>query len=415
MGFREKTRGKKAIKLALVFVLVLAAGVIAYNYLLLNKKEISGEEEASSYPTVELLKQEPVSIEGVAQFESDTSYFFDPSKGEIDQVKVKNGETVKKGDVLFTYKQAEIDEQVEDTNKNIEDLKTEREALVEALSKSTELSYNDRGDQIEEKDVNGETRTIIVKSIDEEDDLDSVDANGELSTRMQIKQKNSELETAETQLERLKKKQDSKVTAKFAGEVMLDELGIDDSSIPLVRIISPEDIRIHGSVTEYEYYLLKKDRPVKIYVNAEDRESDGKISDFESVPNAPSTNGQLSDMNGSSSEQMVKNVAETDAQYAFEVLPDTYIKPGFSVKIQIQMPGLLVPKDAIHQEGDSTYVYKLVNNKAIKTKIELEKQGNSKIAESGLGEGDILILTDETLDDGQEIVAEESTEEGDVE
>nr|MDH3154733.1 efflux RND transporter periplasmic adaptor subunit [Bacillus licheniformis] len=68
-----------------------------------------GAEEAVQ--TVKLEEKEissEVMVPGTLQFANEQYEYFEPEKGEIADIKVKEGDKVKKGDVLFTYTNEEI-------------------------------------------------------------------------------------------------------------------------------------------------------------------------------------------------------------------------------------------------------------------------------------------------------------------
>lgn len=90
-------------------------------------------------------------------------------------------------------------------------------------------------------------------------------------------------------------------------------------------------------------------------------------------------------------------------QYGFTISPDDYIQPGFSVKVQLALPGMVIPNEALVTETDKNYVFLLQDGRAVKTEITLEHQGLQQVVHRGLNFGDQLIMYPFDLEDGQEV------------
>lgn len=76
--------------------------------------------------------------------------------------------------------------------------------------------------------------------------------------------------------------------------------------------------------------------------------------------------------------------------------PDKKLLPGSFVEVTLfvgeKTPVIIIPQTALDSEFDGTYVYKIINNKAVKTKVVVAHRGDQNaIITSGLKAGDTII------------------------
>lgn len=368
---------------------------------------IEGENGERIYQTYTLTKQEAVSLNGTAQLHSDNSYYYNAEQGDIEMIYVKDGQVVKKGDTLFAYYLDKNKHDVEDTLREQTRLYNQREELIAQLSRETGYLYNYQGDAIATYwGDDGKQQYYVIESIGKSNDAPtpSQDAEQGQATdgssdgiKSQIRQINRQIEDVEIKLIRLKEQQHGKVTAKFGGKVVLDEAGRDNDQVPLVRIISDE-ISVTGSVTEYEFYALGENRAVNLFVNAEERNVAGKMVEYDHIPAAQGRSGS-----GQGQVATPSSEGQSGVRYRFTVAPESFIQPGFSVKVQVFLPGLVIPNEAILEEMDKTFVFVNDSGIARKKEVKLERQGLQKVVLTGLKEGEELLLNPFDLKDGQEV------------
>lgn len=77
--------------------------------------------------------------------------------------------------------------------------------------------------------------------------------------------------------------------------------------------------------------------------------------------------------------------------------PDKKLLPGGFVEVALfigeKKPAIIIPQTALDSEFDGTYVYKVINNKAVKTKVLVAYRGNQNaVITSGLKAGDTIII-----------------------
>lgn len=376
------------------------------------KAETEIPEDA--YQVTTLYAQDPISIDGTAQLEYDRAYFYNPELGEIANVNVQDGQMVKRGDVLYRYYQGgDLEDQIEDAKREQTRLYDQRVNLIDQLSTATGLIYNYRGDRLEGYWGNdGEYYYYVAEEIGKggqsqtsqltESQYDSVDsgdvATTEYQFKEQIRQLNNQIEDVEIRLIRLQEKQHGKVTADFDGKAYVNSIGKTDSSQPLVRLVS-DKVLVKGSVSEYEFYLLEKDRPAQLYVKAEDRYMQGTMVDYDELPpiQAPSSTEQAGgNLPGPS-------FGNSGTQYNFTIQPEEEIQPGFSVTVQLSLPGYPVPQETIVEEDGAYFVYVHQEGTAVKKRVQLEMQSGQQVIMGDLQPGDQLIIMPGGLTDGQSI------------
>lgn len=350
--------------------------------------------EAGQGPaTFTLYEQDPVTLTGTAQLSSDQAYFYEPEKGDIASVNVRDGQFVKKDDLLYTYELEATETQYE-----LEDLKREqtrsynqREVLLKQLSDYTGLSYNYQGDRLASYwEASGKQGYYIEEEIGnyslaagEATAYTSGDPTVE-GLKDQIRQLNEAIEDLEIKLSRLQNKQQGRVLAKQAGRVILNEAGENQAEPAFIRIVS-EEVVVSASASEYEFYTLAKGRPVTLYVNAEDRQVAGEITHFDQVP----------------TDSLQEEAAS--AEYTVTITPSEAIQPGYSVKIGIQLPGVVIPVEAILEEAGQTYVFVSHEGVAEKRAVTIERQGAQRVVLKELSAGDIIFLNPQDLTDGQAV------------
>lgn len=362
------------------------------------------EEGSVVYSTFSLYEQAPVSVNGKAQLKTDQQYFYNAEMGKIASVQVRDGQYVKENDVLFAYeidsKQAQYD--VEDALREQTRLYNQREEILKQLTQLTGYDYNYQGDKISNFwDYSGKQAYYIEEEIgDSTTGEDGVDTSSEeAALKEQIRQANQQIEDVEIKLIRLKEQQHGRIQAKISGTVILNEAGRENNQVPFIRIIS-DDISVVGSVSEYEFYTLAEGRPVNLYINAEDREVAGDILSFDQYPVAVAASDTGQPTNA------MPGTSTGSSQYNFIIKAEEYIQPGFSVKIGIQLPGVVVPTEAIIEEAGQTYVFVYQEGTVEKRAVTIERQGTNRVVHRELSHGETLVLHPYDLQDGQNITTD---------
>lgn len=391
-------------------VVLLGSGYLVYRSVAVPPTEYvqaADGDENHYYELYTVTKQEPTSIDGKVSLTTDQVYYINPELGELNHLFVKDGQKVKKGETLFNYRQEKVTQEIEDAQRNVRRLMRNRQEAIQQLADMTGKTYDNYGNELVGYwaangqyyyEVAADTKTTKesgFKEIIGPGEGNYMPTNeGEAS----IQELNDQIEDLQIQVERLENQDQLNVKAKADGVVKVDRDGEDNPSTPLVRVVSNK-VSIVGEVGEYDFYALREDMPVKVHVNAENRDIEGRLVSFDDVPKSQMPTGQEDALNTTKQEGTAGN-----SRYGFTVAIDEFIQPGYSVKVQIGLDGVMVPQDAqvTDAKGDPiVFVYR--DGKAHKVSLTMDQQGTSKVAVNGIKEGDQLILNPYNLKDGQDV------------
>ena len=326
---------------------LLVLGVLVYN--VFYAASFGKGDSETNYETVKVTDQEPVTVDGKAQLKTDDAYYYSREKGDLGIVNVADGQRVNKGDVLFSYQQAEAQYKIDDTKRQLNRLYDQRNRLqnqaaspmasvnqalvatplVSGLGVYTASPVNLAGagltsgqnpaegdpncpptagqvGQAGNPNPNPNQAVTTPGSAGQVDpslgaggvDPSALEAGGQgaglgeapgagaqAGVDEQVRQLNQQIEDLEIQLNRAQAQTDNQVKARTSGKVIYDAKGITDSSVPLVRIVS-DDISVTGTVGEYDFYLLKDGRKVDLTVPASGQKTSGEIINYENLPAA---------------------------------------------------------------------------------------------------------------------------------
>lgn len=343
-------KNKRNLLIAVIALVLVVLMVIA-----IVQGKSDTKQGKDSYEVYVVRTQEPVITEGSSQPNQEKSYSYDPSNGTITAIHVKNGQNVKISDPLFAYHNGAIADQIED-----------------AKTQQTRL-YNKKKELQKQASID----PTIKQSIAE------IDAQiADLSTTVQ----------------RLKEKANIVIYAPMEGKVILDSNKKADPAASFLKVISTTPMVV-SAISEYDYYALKVDQKVRIYINAEDREIDGTVTGIDEL-SANNTAGGI----GASSALSNAGSGGSTASFKYYVAPAEAIHVDFTVQIKIPLEDIIVPEECIVKEEEKEYVFVVKEAKAVKQEITRTKKGLQVVLTSGLALGDqVLINPGETMTDGQDV------------
>ncbi|MDP4098825.1 efflux RND transporter periplasmic adaptor subunit [Paenibacillus sp. P96] len=149
---------------------------------------------------------------------------------------------------------------------------------------------------------------------------------------------------------------------------------LTSSGQTVYRIGQIDQLKVLLPVPDHEIEQLKKGDKVNLSLYGQERA--GTVSRI-----YPATNSDTGSINV---EVMVSNPKHDWA-------PGQVVKAGLSTQ---QSKKLLIPAKAVLSSGNETYVYKVVNNKAVKTIVKIgELTGNKLEITDGLSVGDAIVTT----------------------
>lgn len=333
---------------------------------------------------------------GVIEAQKTEDIKFDTNK-KIKEFKVKEGDFVKKGDVLFTY---DVESQKLENEKA--ELELERQKY-EVETKKTELA----GLEAEKLKANAADQTRLATEI--------------LAMQSDIATAEYEIKAAENELEKNKKSvKDSKVKSTIDGVVKsvsdLSSYEMADENI-VVSISRGDDYLVKGLVNEQMINQLNTDMPVIIRSRVDDSKIwHGVVSNIEL--NNPQ---QIEDDFG-----MYSDTEQTSSKYAFYVELDNMeglilgqhilIEPDLGIEENEVKKGIWLYSDFLVEEDGKSYVWaESERGKLEKREVEIGQKdddyGDCEIV-SGLELDDKIAYPSQEFVEGMSVT--ENYEEADV-
>ncbi|MDU5249959.1 MAG: HlyD family efflux transporter periplasmic adaptor subunit [Clostridium perfringens] len=361
---------KKKYIIAIVTVVILA-GVGVGSYFL---KQSMNKESVATMEIYTVPSTDKVFVNGKIEPEKVENIFLDATKGTVDKVEVKSGDVVEKGDTLFTYKNEQVQSQVEQLELQLNSAKSQKEEINKQNAEEKKQLEDLKKAGLENQMPQGGQMPNLGQN-----------AGGELSTGNVDEQ----IKLLEKQIKALKDKEYYKVTAPIDGKIILAE----SSGNPTQPYITVEsgNYYISGSVNEKDQPKIKEGQEAEITILSTNKNVKGKIS---SVGNTPIDNG-------------ASLVAQTGAQggaggnmsyYQVKITPDSQedLTNGFHVQASVNLDKkpIEIPKEAILSGDNEEFVFKNVDGKLVKQVITYSPKEGSEdevIVSSGLNEEDKIV------------------------
>ncbi|WP_415324502.1 efflux RND transporter periplasmic adaptor subunit [Clostridium perfringens] len=361
---------KKKYIIAIVTVVILA-GVGVGSYFL---KQSMNKESVATMEIYTVPSTDKVFVNGKIEPEKVENIFLDATKGTVDKVEVENGDVVEKGDTLFTYKNDQVQSQVEQLELQLNSAKSQKEEINKQNAEAKKQLEDLKKAGLENQMPQGGQMPNLGQN-----------AGGEISTGSVDEQ----IKLLEKQIKALKDKEYYKVTAPIGGKVIL----VESSTNPTQPYITVEsgDYYISGSVNEKDQPKIKEGQEVQITILSTNKNINGKIS---SVGNTPIDNG-------------ASLAAQTGAQggaggnmsyYEVKITPDSQedLTNGFHVQASVNLDKkpIEIPKEAILSVDNEEFVFKNVDGKLVKQVITYSPKEGSEdevIVSSGLNEEDKIV------------------------
>lgn len=361
---------KKKYIIAIVTVVILA-GVGVGSYFL---KQSMNKESVATMEIYTVPYTDKVFVNGKIEPEKVENIFLDATKGTVDKVEVENGDVVEKGDTLFTYKNDQVQSQVEQLELQLNSAKSQKEEINKQNAEAKKQLEDLKKAGLENQMPQGGQMPNLGQN-----------AGGEISTGSVDEQ----IKLLEKQIKALKDKEYYKVTAPIGGKVILAESSTNPTQ-PYITVESG-DYYISGSVNEKDQPKIKEGQEVQITILSTNKNINGKIS---SVGNTPIDNG-------------ASLAAQTGAQggaggnmsyYEVKITPDSQedLTNGFHVQASVNLDKkpIEIPKEAILSVDNEEFVFKNVDGKLVKQVITYSPKEGSEdevIVSSGLNEEDKIV------------------------
>lgn len=382
---------KAAFILALVMLLGVAAGC----------GESNGEASVQSVSMICGLGTAGLTdrFAGVVSAMGETNIKKDDSL-TIGEIKVKVGDAVKVGDVLFTYDMSQLEISLEEAQLALEDLKATL-ADKEEEKKQAEAALNEIADDIERNKTLGQIRQL------------NLDIR---TTNRSIADKGRDIEKIQKNIK------NSSVKAEVEGEVksVNPNGGNDDrgNALPLISIVQTGGFRVKGYVNESNASVLSAGAKVVIRARTGNQTWGGTIASIDW--NNPVKSSGSNNYDGGSSD------TGTSSKYPFYVELDSsdglllgqhvYIEPDLG---QSDSPtGIQLPAGFINDADASPWVWAQGSNGKLEKRSVTLGEYNGELdtyaVTDGLTASDYIAYPDDTLKAGMSCVTyDESTFEPD--
>ncbi|WP_026566190.1 efflux RND transporter periplasmic adaptor subunit [Bacillus sp. UNC41MFS5] len=364
------------ISIGVIFLIIMMISVSVYRQVL---------AKGPSVKTTEISQEEISSllmIPGTVKLPQEQIVYATPDKGEIKKLLVKEGQTVKKGAVLVKLENPQLELEIEQNKLAVESANLKINQIEKKL------------EQLEDKE----------KTLEEQ--VGKKEAKKQLSPEfeqleMEKKLANIELKQTELQKNLISKRQDElEIKSTMAGIVLTAKkpaTSLDAANEPVIHIGKLAGMTALGLLSEYD--TLKVSKGQRVIIKSEALPGKEWLGEITKTSILPEQN-QASLQNGTQAVQYPVTV---------KISGDTKtLKPGFQVIMEIETDkktALVLPLDALFDEGDRPFVYLVKNGKAHKQNVKTGITSGKKIEIlEGVTNGDKVIINGpDKIKDGSEV------------
>ncbi|MEH7500728.1 efflux RND transporter periplasmic adaptor subunit [Neobacillus drentensis] len=368
---------KTWIALGVISLVIIMISVSVYRQVFAKGPSVKTEE----------ISQEEISsllmIPGTVKLPEEQIVYATPDKGEIKDLLVKEGQTVKKGTVLAKLENAQLELEIEQNKLSIESANL-KISQIEKKIEQLEDKEKTLSDQVGKKEAKKQL----------EPEFEQLDVEKELA--------NIELKQTELQKDLIRKRQnDLEIKSTIAGIVLAAKKpgssSIEAANEPIIHIGKLEGMTALGLLSEYD--TLKVSGGQKVIIRSDavpGKEWQGEITKTAILPEQNQANLQ----NGTQAVQYPVTV---------KISGDTKtLKPGFQVIMEIETDkktAMVLPLDALFDDGDKPYVYLIKDGKAHKQNVKTGITSGKKIEIlEGVSKGDQVIVNGpDNIKDGLEV------------
>ncbi|WP_232729808.1 efflux RND transporter periplasmic adaptor subunit [Paenibacillus phocaensis] len=293
-----------------------------------------------------------------------TTTVYAPVSGVVEAVKVKQGDTVKKGQVLLTLSMEQVKDQLEKERINLQMTEAERLAAKKQHFESFKQAQLENPDQ-EPKEL----------------DLTSYD--------LRIRSSQLTIKSLEKQLvnQQVLAAADGVVTSLTANAGQMLAEGVE-----IAKIADVSRLRVTALLNELDAGKATQGMKAVVTGEAFADSYDGTISYLAPTAGVSDT---------TSKDTSVEMKVDLN-----QVSPE--LRPGYNVTVEMEIPDqerLLAPIDAVQYDGEQAYVFKVQDGIAVKVLVTTGKEGEDQIElVSGAAAGDqVVVEGGDKLQDGAKV------------
>ncbi|WP_010174494.1 efflux RND transporter periplasmic adaptor subunit [Bacillus coahuilensis] len=325
-------------------VVTLIAALIGFNVYKTQAKNGPMDVSIVSLENKEISSD--VMIPGTLKIQEEKKYYLDPTKGKIDGIKVEEGQNVKSGDTLYTYKSNQLELEMEQNKLAME---------------SDYLQINRVQDQLD--DLPSKEKELT-EQIGKEEAKKQIAAERD-QLNMELRLANIGLKQNMLQRDALTEQEEELVvTAEIDGTILsLDETVTDgitsEMQTPFIHIVNLNSMIVTGSISEYDSIKLESGQPVSLRSEVvTDKTWTGSVSEVGLLP-----------VDQGMSEGFTTNGV---VQYPITVKVEediTEIKPGFQLFMDIETDRKTVdvlPVEVVQEDEEGYFVLVVEDGNAVK-------------------------------------------------
>ncbi|ETI69472.1 efflux RND transporter periplasmic adaptor subunit [Neobacillus vireti] len=357
---------KTWIAVGVVSLVIIMISVSVYRQVLAKGPSVKTTE----------IQQEEISsllmVPGTVKLQEEQIVYASPDKGELKELLVEEGQTVKKGTVLAKLQNPQLELEIE-----------QNEIAIE----SANLKIN----QIDKK-----IKQLKDKEKDLADQVGKDEAKKQLAPeleQLEMEKKLANLDLKQTGLQKdliAKRQAELEIKSTIDGVILTAKKPDSVSSTgamadPILHIGKLEGMTASGLLSEYDTLKVNSGQKVILKSDAvQGQEWQGEITKIAILPEQ----SQAGMQSGSQAVQY---------PFAVKISGDTKtLKPGFQVIMEIETDkksAMVLPLDAVHDDGDKPYVFIVKDGKAQKQKVKTGITSGEKIEIlEGVSQGDKVIV-----------------------
>lgn len=370
MKGKKLTSKNKKIIISISFI--IAVGVIsALGYKIKVNQNNTKSKVENVADKFEVTGENGLKFKGISVISKEQRVGMDKTLGDIESVNVSNKQEVSEGDVLFTYSNPAISEEVAGVERQIA---SANEKINRSNGKRTEFNneieeYKNQLNAVKSKKQGEATPELEAKEMELTQKLQAAQAKIEAEDAAIETLKDSSADL-EKQKEALSSKQKKVIKAEINGVVYINEKGLTDPTVEYMRVVSKEPL-IKAEVSEFDVEGLKVDSEVQIKVVSNGDIVKGKISTIDELPTV-SVDGKTT-------------------AYNFYVKPEKAIRVGFSVEVKVKEDSIQIPKDYVYEQDSKLYVAKAKDDDKEDPFEKIEIKAELKGDNYSLIDGDITL------------------------
>lgn len=370
-------------------IIISAIIIVVATIILVTVNKVSHKGNSGSETTLKTTKidvSDKIYINGEVKAVDSTNIYLDNTKGVVDSVAVTDGQEVQAGDLLFTYRNDTVTSQVEELTSQVTTYNSQKSRL-ESKKSDANNKLNDKKNTIRdlEAKVNNDATGMIAQELEQAKSEAQAYEQEIAGYDDQVATINDSINDLNSKTQKLKSEEKVEVKAEVKGIVRI--VGTKDDYTTAYMKIDSSDFCFKGTVNEKNVAKVKKDQEAELLIIALDKTIKGKVLEVSREPVSAAELGvEATASSASSSLSSYRVVISVDSSE--DLLTGYHVQATIKEKSK----DIEISKKAIIEEDGKEYVFKVVDNKLVKTEVKTNTTEKGKaIVEGGLEDGDKIV------------------------